>query len=384
MKCFLRRLLPCVLLLASGVLWAEEEEAPEAAQAAAQAGAAPAPAQDGPSAAVVPTPAQDGPPMPQVVAKVGSHVITGDEFQRDLALRLLQVSRNGAVSVEPDLRFRRETLQERIDGLVLQQLAESAAPVEDAEVEREFKRGLDGFPTRESFLEYLDKAGLDEDSLKRQIRARLAVEKYREQKTGHLSVPDEAVREQYDSWVRSGLLNRKERTADLAHIMVVIKGTEQADRDHALGIVRAARDRILAGESFEAVAREVSEEPSVRRTGGRYVEVAAQGMPDYIAARMFVQPAGELPEPFDAAGAWHLLRVDAVNEPGVVPFEKAEERIRGAILEHARTGELAKLIDNAKLLMDITIYKAELDTRTPPVVPPTTPPPPELTGKGTP
>ncbi|MBW7863975.1 MAG: hypothetical protein GX580_16660 [Candidatus Hydrogenedens sp.] len=368
MKCFLRRLLPCVLLLASGVLWAEEEEAPEATQAAAQAGAAPAPA-------------QDGPPMPQAVAKVGNHVITGAEFQRDLALRLRQAARRGAQPAEPDLRFRQETLQERIDALVLQQLAESVAPVDDAAVEREFKRGLDGFPSRERFQEYLKMAGLDEDSLKRQIRARLTVEKFKEQKTGHLTVADDAVREQYDRWARSGQLNRSGRTADLMHLMVVIKGTEQADRDHALGIVRAARERILAGESFEALAREFSEEPPVRRTGGRYVEVSAQGMPDYIAERMFVQPVGELPEPFEAAGAWHLLRVDAVNEPGVVPFEKAAERIRGVMLERDRTEALAKLIDSAKLLMDITIYKAELDTKRPPSTPPTAPPPPELSRK---
>ncbi len=368
MKCFLRRLLPCVLLLASGVLWAEEEEAPEAAQ-------------DGPSTAVAPAPAQDGPPMPQAVAKVGNHVITGAEFQRDLALRLRQATRRGAQPAEPDLRFRQETLQERIDALVLEQLAESAAPVDDAAVEREFMRGLDGFPSRERFQEYLKMAGLDEDSLKRQIRARLAVEKFKEQKTGHLTVADDAVREQYDRWARTGQLNRSGRTADLMHLMVVIKGTEQADRDHALGIVRAARERIMAGESFEALAREISEEPSVRRTGGRYVEVAAQGMPDYIAERMFIQPVGELPEPFEAAGAWHLLRVDAVNEPGVVPFEKAAERIRGVMLERDRTEALAKLIDSAKLLMDITIYKAELDTKRPPSTPPTAPPPPELTRK---
>ncbi len=356
MKPVLHRLLPCILLLAAGALLAEEAGSP--------------------------APPQDEPPMPEAVAKVGAHTITGEEFQRDLALRLRQVSREGARPVGPDLRFRQETLQERIDALVLQQLAEAAVRVDDAVVEREFARGLDGFPTRERFQEYLEKAGLDEESLKTQIRARLAVEKYKAQKTGHLSVADSAVREQYESWARSGLLNRTERTADLMHLMVVIKGAGQAESEHARLRVEAARGRILAGEPYEEVAREISEEPAVRRHGGRYVEVTASGMPDYIADRMFVQPAGEVPEPFEAAGAWHLLRVDAVSEPGVVPFEKAADRIREALLERGRSEALAKLIDNAKLLMDIVIYKAELDTKAPPVTPPTAPPTPELTGEG--
>lgn len=309
------------------------------------------------------------PPLPEKVAQVGQYVITGEEFQRDLALRVRQTAARTGRPVAPDMAFRRETLGARIDALVLQQMAESSVTVEDAAVEAEFARARAGFPSEERFQEWLTRTGTTADTLRREIRARLAIRAFSDQKTAGISVSDDEVRSHYDALNGEGLLRRPLRTADISHLLVSVKGDTPGDTQHAKARAEAARGRILAGESFETVAREVSEDPSVVEHGGRYLEASGRGLPQFIVDKMFVQPVGELPEPFEGGGAWHLLRVDGVNEPGVVPYEKAAARLRTAILARKKQEVLEELVDSARKLTRIEVFAEGLSPEVKPPLP---------------
>ena len=138
------------------------------------------------------------------------------------------------------------------------------------------------------------------------------------------------------------------------------EGDQPADLEKAKKTVEDARARIAAGESFRVLAVEVSDDKNVAQTGGLYPEVSASGVPVYIAERLFKQAPGELSELFEGDKAWHLLKVLSVNEPGKITLEKAHDQIRNYLLESKRQDALTKAIDQAKYLMDIEIYKAEL------------------------
>ena len=58
--------------------------------------------------------------------------------------------------------------------------------------------------------------------------------------------------------------------------------------------------------------------------------------------------------------AWHLVKVLSVSEPGRVTYEKAHDQIRKYLLEEKRREAVTKAVDQAKYLMDIEIFKAEL------------------------
>lgn len=300
------------------------------------------------------------PPLPEKIAQVGQYVITGEEFQRDLIIRVRQTTARTGRQVVPDAAFRRETLGARIDALVLQQTAEASVSIEDAAVEAEFARARAGFPSEERFQEWLARTGTTADTLRREIHARLAIRAFSDQKTAGISVSEDEVRAHYNALNDEGLLRRPLKTADISHLLVSVKGDTPEDAKHARECAEAARGRILAGESFEKVAREVSEDPSVVEHGGRYLEASGRGLPHFIVDKMFVQPVGELPEPFEGGGAWHLLRVDGVNEPGVVPYEKAAERLRAAILARKKQEVLEALVDSARKLTRIEVFSGEL------------------------
>jgi hypothetical protein len=52
--------------------------------------------------------------------------------------------------------------------------------------------------------------------------------------------------------------------------------------------------------------------------------------------------------------------VDGVNEPGVVPYEKAAGRLREAILARKKQEVLEALVDSARNLTRIEVFSGEL------------------------
>ena len=344
------------------------EKPSEAAENPESSGVVAAPEkQPKPQASETPTTAPGGDkppepaPIPERIARVGDVVISGQEFARDLAMRVAQLSRDGKTQVNPnDRAFRAAALAEMIDARVLRWVASRAVTVTDEEVNREFDRGRRVVGSAERFQAYLKREGTDEAGLKALIRDRLCIEAYKKKRVDDAAISEEEVRKLYDQWEPAGRFDRKGRTADLLHISIHPLDTQPSDMENAKKAVEAARARIAGGEDFKQVAVEVSDDKNVAQTGGYYPEADAASLPPYIAERMFTLPVNELSEPFEGGGAWHLLKVMSVNEPGKVTFEKAHDQIRNFLLEGKRRDELSKAIEQAKYVMDIEIYKAEL------------------------
>jgi parvulin-like peptidyl-prolyl isomerase len=99
----------------------------------------------------------------------------------------------------------------------------------------------------------------------------------------------------------------------------------------------AARARVLAGESFEAVAREVSLAPS-RTFGGRLGSVGwGAHEPEWEAAVFALQPPA-LSAVFRTPKGWHVVQLESVRDEQRPPFDKARPRIEG-LLAKRKTAE---------------------------------------------
>ena len=301
------------------------------------------------------------PPASEKIARVGDMIITAQEFARDVTQRAAQLAKERGQQPNPDdPSFRATVLAEMIDARVLRWVATHAVTVTDEEVNREYGRGRRVLGSQGNFEEYLKREGLDEAGLKALLRDRLAIEAYKNQKFDGAAVSEEEIKKLYDEWSAAGRFDRKERTADIQHLGVHQEGDQPADLEKAKTTVEAARARIAAGEAFDKVAIEVSDDKNVAQSGGMYPEVSPSNLPPYIGERLFKQTPGELSEPFEGGKAWHLVKVLSVNEPGKVTFEKAHDQIRNYLLEGRRRECVTKAVDQAKYLMDIEIFKTEL------------------------
>ncbi len=302
-------------------------------------------------------------PLPEVVARIGDEIITGAEFQRDLEYRLRRMEAIQGRSITPDTAFRRETLQDVIDGRILKILAKNAGiVVTDEEVAAEYEQGRAALGSEDAFQAYLKREGMTEDYLLQEIRNRLMTERWVERKTAGIHISEQDLRREYERWTREGRLVRTGRTADIAHILIRVASESPGDDDAARQRIEAVRNRILAGENFQDVAREVSEDPVSAPLGGEYLEAAPGKMLPEVEERLFTLVIGEVSEPFRSRHGWHIMTVLAQNAPGVISYERARELLHTSLLNARKNAILSKIVEDAKKVLDIEIFRISEDS----------------------
>ncbi|MBB5207274.1 peptidylprolyl isomerase [Chiayiivirga flava] len=98
---------------------------------------------------------------------------------------------------------------------------------------------------------------------------------------------------------------------------IMVRITELLDADKAKAKIDAARARIVGGEDFAVVAREVSDDTISRNQGGDmgWFQVNAWGTA--VANQMMALSDGEVSEPFQSEVGWHIVERIGTREQDV-------------------------------------------------------------------
>jgi parvulin-like peptidyl-prolyl isomerase len=99
--------------------------------------------------------------------------------------------------------------------------------------------------------------------------------------------------------------------------------------------VAEAKRRLAAGQPFEQVARELSRNPNTAIRGGELpvFSRATAGLPDAFKDTAFGLEVGEVSDPVQAEGAYHLIRLEERFEPRAVRFEDVEKSVRQTLYD---------------------------------------------------
>jgi peptidyl-prolyl cis-trans isomerase C len=133
-----------------------------------------------------------------------------------------------------------------------------------------------------------------------------------------------------------------------------------------------ARKRVLAGEDFNALATQVSEDPSAKSNHGHLGFFPASGRmdPAFSKAAFALAKPGEVSEPVRTPFGWHIIRLEDRKPASTRPFEEVKARIiadmRRQYLEKAR-GDAVAAIRNDPALQ---VNQAAIDGLIEPFVPP--------------
>ncbi|MBI5094346.1 MAG: peptidylprolyl isomerase [Candidatus Hydrogenedentes bacterium] len=98
------------------------------------------------------------------------------------------------------------------------------------------------------------------------------------------------------------------QSVDVSHILIKASGSEAVWKA-AKEKIDAARKRVTEGEDFEKVAREVSEDPSVKDNGGAFPGTPRGKMVPEFEKVMFSTHVGDVSEPFRTKFGWHIVKV---------------------------------------------------------------------------
>lgn len=111
----------------------------------------------------------------------------------------------------------------------------------------------------------------------------------------------------------------------VAHILINAKDRNEAE---ALALITKLRARALAGDDFEAMAREFSDDSSVERNGGNLGFFARGRMvPEFEKAAFSMKKAGSISKVVKTQFGFHIIKLLDRQEEGPLPFEKAKAKI---------------------------------------------------------
>ncbi len=105
------------------------------------------------------------------------------------------------------------------------------------------------------------------------------------------------------------IYERMKTEVNVSHIIIANKENEDDDSTDAVAILQKARERILNGEEFSKVAREISEDPSAAHNGGNLgYFTALRYIPPFENVCYNLEP-GEVSEPFQTRFGHHIVKL---------------------------------------------------------------------------
>lgn len=297
----------------------------------------------------------------QVIARVGDEDITAGEFMRDMQIKVTQITSSTGKQFNPDLRFRRAVLDEIINNRILNIAARnSGLKVSDEEVETDFQERKKVFDSEEKYQNYLKRSNMTEADLRDAVRTRLQVKKFVDQETGVLTASEEEIAALYEKLNAQGKMKRTEVTRDLGVMLFRAQtGTDEAWLA-AEERAKAAKARLDAGETFDAVAREVSEDPVTAPEGGLLREMRIGSFyPELEAALKDLAP-GAVSAPVRSVMGWYLITIVSENEPGTIPLDTVRKRLETEIIEGKRRETIIKIVEQARTLIRVEVMDAPM------------------------
>ena len=127
---------------------------------------------------------------------------------------------------------------------------------------------------------------------------------------------------------------------EVSHILVSVP-SDADPSDVALARERlvALKDRIAAGESFEDLAREHSDDPGSAAGGGALGHIERGMMVPEFEAAAFTLAPDQVSDPVKSSFGWHLVKVISVQESRGATFEE----VRDQVLAQYQSGEAERI-----------------------------------------
>lgn len=184
-----------------------------------------------------------------------------------------------------------------------------------------------------TLLAALAQQGLDEQGYRRQVRRELLknqlVSRDIRQK---VNITDEDVARFYKE---NPAQFSVPAAVELSHILFLVPPGATGDAAAAVtDKARRAHMRLVSGESFTKVAREMSEAPD-GPDGGKLGRIKKGEMMPEIESVAFILPAGEISHPVRSPVGLHILKVDSREQADLVPLDQIQEQIRDRLYAEA-------------------------------------------------
>lgn len=186
----------------------------------------------------------------------------------------------------------------------------------------------------EAYKAELEKQGLTEEQVLKDLRTRMLSEKIFEEITNEVEVTDEDIQAYYDE---NKAQFEQPASREVRHILV--KTEAKANQIHR---------QLENGADFAKLAKEFSEDPASAEQGGNFTaQKGATVAPfDEVA---FELETGELSDPVKTQFGWHVIEAVAdAEEAATQELAEVEEQISATLLEEKKNARINEWVEELK------------------------------------
>jgi parvulin-like peptidyl-prolyl isomerase len=273
------------------------------------------------------------------------------QFEELLDQRRLRIAQ--MQSPDKAKALKREALDNLIRvELLWQEARSSGLAVSDDEVQRAVDEARSRFRNADAFLRRIERSGFTEASYREHTRKLLSGERYAQRIVDRdVRVTDKDIDEFYEINPR---LFKRAAKVKVRQILVAVPANASAEQKaQARQKIEALRARVRAGESFEELARQHSDD-ATRQWGGELdpFEHGEKAKPFEDAAFALAAP-GATSDVVETAAGLHLIRLEGRTPETSVPLDVARPRIREYLIGSRGKEAVDKEVEQLRALAKV-------------------------------
>lgn len=255
---------------------------------------------------------QQGTVIDEIVAVVDGNLILRSELQMMMA----QVMRQQQFQNVNRNQLRRQVLERLIDQevVLIHAQNDTTVTVSDERVDQALDQRIDQLAQQlggeNAIVEQFGKSIVQiRNDYRSQIRQQLLVQQMEQTKMQEIRITPSEVRSWFEQ-IPKDSLPRIPETVRVAHI-VRYPEVEASAREDARARLEAIRDSIVnGGASFEAMARQHSEDPGSASRGGRFENFNINELVPEFGAKAAQLDTGEVSNVFETSYGFHIMRLN--------------------------------------------------------------------------
>ncbi len=237
------------------------------------------------------------------------------------------------------------------EALVLQEAQEQSIVVSDEKVENHLKKTADRMHIGlKEYKERIEKTeNISIDVYKEEIRRSMITEQVMSLAIG-VSPPS---KKETMEWYKANK-DKLGFEVSLRHILLKPKNATLAEEKRVNEEIKKLHQRILGGESFEAIASSYSEDPASARKGGDMGWVVLAELDPYFANQVYrMAQTGQGTGVVKSAYGYHIVKLTGKRP---ISYESVEDKIINLLFQQKLAEQFVKWIHQRRRESEIKIY----------------------------
>lgn len=261
-----------------------------------------------------------------IVAVVNQELVTAVEIEQRLARIRAEAARAGQ-RLPPEDQLRQQVLEALIDErVILSHARDNGARVDEAELDRAVASvAAQNQITPAQLRDRLRQDGIDMQRFRANLRDQIMIERVRERELQQRIRISDADIDAFIEKQRREMGGQSE--INIAQILVPVPdGAPAAEVEKLRAQAEQALQRVLGGEDFAAVARQVSKDDN-RERGGEIGMRPAQRLPDVFVERVRgLQPGQVAPQLLRTGAGFHVLKLQDKRDSATLRVTQTHAR----------------------------------------------------------